>query len=298
MQKIFQNKERKICEVLFDSKSFLKKSKIKDVRDSASISAEAILSLVLKCEIKDLFLNGDEKIEDEKLRIFFELIEERFYGKPLAYITKEKNFFGFNFSVDEKTLIPREDSEILIEKALEIFKSKKFLNIADFGAGSGCLGLSFLKKYQNGKCTLVEKNLLASRKIRENIKNLGLESKAKVFFGSWNDFSSKFIESKFDLIFSNPPYINFKKKLGLMKSVLFFEPSYALFDQNQKNAELNSTYQQIVFKAESILKIGGYLIFEIDEKNQPIFFDRKKFRLIGVYKDFFNLPRCMILRRV
>jgi release factor glutamine methyltransferase len=290
---------KKIKEILFESKAFLKKSPIKDVKDSASLSCEIILCLILKCEIKDLFLNYENEISQKEIEIFLNLIKKRFYGKPLSYITNIKNFFGFDFSVNEKTLIPREDSEILVQKALEIFNfDKKFLNIADFGAGSGCIGLSFAKKYKNSKCTLVEKNLQASRKIRQNIKNLDLELRAKVFHGDWNEFSLKFIDSKFDLIFSNPPYINLKKKLSLMKSVLFFEPQYALFDENQENLSLKSTYQQIISKSELILKIGGYLIFEIDEKRQPIVFDSNKFRLIGVYKDFFDLPRCMILKRI
>jgi release factor glutamine methyltransferase len=305
MQEFNQNKELKIKNLLVSAKIFLKSSKVKDVSMSASIDAEKILCFVLNFDQKDLFLNFDKEISLENDQIFRNLLKKRFVGRPISYLTWKKDFFDFEFSLNEKTLIPREDSEILIKKALEIFerknkgfKTKKFLQIADFGSGSGCLGLAFIKKYGNAKCFLIEKNLFASRKIRENAKNLDLLQKTEVFHGNWNDFHSKFCIKKFDLIISNPPYINPRKKFGLMKSVVCFEPNYALFDLNQENLKENSTYQQILERAEKLLKKNGYLIFEIDEKRQPIFFEKQKFRLIGIYNDLYGLPRCMILQKI
>lgn len=302
---INQKKDLTIKNLLFNAKNFLKSSKIKDVSQSASIDAEKILCFILDFELKDLFINFEEDVTFENFQIFERLIKKRFVGRPIAYLTWKKDFYDFEFFLNEKTLIPREDSEILVEKALEIFelqnkglKTKKFLQIADFGSGSGCLGLSFLKKYQNAKCFLIEKNLFASRKIKENIESLDLQKKSKVFYGSWNDFYSKICIAKFDLIISNPPYINPKKKISLMKSVVFFEPHYALFDLNQENIKANSTYQQILKRSEKLLKNKGYIIFEIDEKKQPIFFEKNKFRLIAVHNDLKGLPRCMILQKI
>lgn len=275
------------------------KNRLKSLNPSHNlIDAEIILMNILNFKDRiDLIKNYDIEINLSTELDFFEKINFLIYGKPIDYIINKKLFYNSKFEVNQYSLIPREDSEILINKALEIFNNQeKFINIVDFGSGTGCLGLSFLKNYKNSRGFLVEKNKFACEIIRKNTKNLDLFNRVNIINSDWNN-KNLFKNIKFDLIISNPPYINIRKKAYLMKSVLFFEPNYALFDKNQENFYLESTYQQILSIAERILKKNGYIVFEIDEKRQPIHIDKKKFFKVAQYNDIYNNPRCLILRK-
>jgi release factor glutamine methyltransferase len=296
-----KNQENTIINILNQGKIILKSSKIKDVRNSSSFDSEEILCFILNYKKELIFLNYDKILDIFHIKFFFKMIKKRSIGKPLAYIISRKYFYNNEFFINKHTLIPREDSEVLINKSLEIFKFfnkfNKSINIADFGAGSGCLGLSFLKEYKNAKCFLIEKNSIACHKIYQNIENLNLKNRALVINSDWNDFMKINNHMKFDLIISNPPYIDLTEKFNLMKSVIYFEPNYALFDKEKYNHN-NSTYMQIINKSEKILKFLGYIVFEIDKINPLRYIDKKKFKFIGIFNDFMGLARCLILRKI
>lgn len=306
--------EVSISLVLLQAKQMLRQSLIKDVQQCYAVDAEIILCFVLQIEDrKFLIINSDQILNKTIINLYFDLIKERILGKPVAYIVGYKYFFGYKFFVDQSTLIPRDDSEILIEESLKILNQdfvcfSEKINLLDLGAGSGCLGLSIAKEFKNlAKLYLVEKNFDACMKIKQNISALSLEEKTVLINDCWLNILNDVEE--IDFIISNPPYISLDEKNNLMHPVVGFEPHYALFDQNinidfnlsvNKNLPTNqlSTYQQIIQIANKILKKNGYLVFEIDGTWPNIWWPENVFVKIGLFNDLRNLPRCLVLKKI
>ena len=274
-----------IKNTLFDGKKYLKERLIKSYR----IDSEILLSFVLKKEKEYLISHDDKMLSDEQAKLFKILIEKRSKNQPIAQIVGKKEFFSHAFLVNRSTLIPRPESEVLIEEILKLFTDKnEELIFTDFGSGTGCLGISLLKEYKNAKCFFIEKSLNAMKMLKKNAKNLEVSHKSIFFNQSWHDIQ---IKQKLDFIISNPPYIALKT--DLMPDVAKFEPPGALF---AKNNGLKS-YHDILKIAPKFLKKNGYLIFEID-KNYELMKIPNNFQIIKIQNDLLELKRVMILRFV
>lgn len=273
--------------ILSSAKLLLKTKEI----TSYNIDAELILAHTLNQNKNYLITHNDLILSSELLEKFIKLIEERINHKPIAQIIGYKYFWKNKFLVDESTLIPRPESEILIEEILKLFPHQdNHLMFADLGSGSGCLGLSLLEEYQNSIGYLIEQNLDASNMIINNTQILNLESRAKIYNMSWNDFQPL---QKLDFIISNPPYINPILKPNIMKDVLDYEPHYALFAEDSGLA----CYHEIITLASNLLKKNGYLIFEIDENWKGIQYS-KHFIQSKMQRDLLGLPRCLVLQKI
>ena len=273
---------------------------IKDILDHVSIDkidAELILLHAIGQGSKVfLFTHDDYILSQAEYGLYLELCKKRQHGKPIAYIIGYKYFWGSKFIVNESTLIPRPESELLIENILKFFPDRSnHITAADFGSGSGALGLSFLNEYINSKCYLIDKSAKALRcsRLNGNATYTNVQNRAIYFKGSWSEFS---LLKKLDLIISNPPYISQKGRANIMRGVSFYEPHSALFDYIDNKGV--SAYMQIIDIADKILKKGGYLFFEVDENWRHIKWDKNKFYKIDLVNDLYRTPRCLILKKL
>lgn len=204
-----------------------------------------------------LFLNFDRPfIEENKLT---DIIERRISGEPLAYIIKNKPFYGYDFYVDERCLIPRYDSECLVERAIDIIKNRGYRKILDLMSGSGCLGISIAKQLKDVYSIYIDVSFSdISREamavcLKNSRKLLGYEP--KYYIGDIYVPDNQ----KFDLIICNPPYIDAMIKNDIERQVADFEPHTALF-AGERGLEL---YPKIVKKAYGRLNKRGTLMCEI-----------------------------------
>ena len=193
----------------------LKKNKI----SSALLDSELLLSQVIKKDRKFILLNLDKKLDKSAQNSFRDLILKRSRGKPLAYLTGIKSFWKYDFDVNEKVLIPRPDTEIIIEQVLKIYKNKNYLNFLEVGVGSGCIALSILREKKSFSGTGIDLSQDCVEICRYNAKKLGVSNRIKLVKSDVD----KLIFHKYDLIISNPPYI---KKFDLNNFILLFTPSF------------------------------------------------------------------------
>ena len=278
-----------IRSAIIEGTSILKDKSI----DSAKLDSEILLASAIKREREYLILNNDQNIKDENLEYYQKLITKRSFREPIAYLTNKKNFWNYKFLVTKDTLIPRPDTEVIVEQILKITKFKTKMKILDIGVGSGCILLTILKERKNfyGVGVDISKKCLNISKI--NAKNLKVSSRVK-FFKTDVD---KFAQGKYDLIVSNPPYI---KKLDLKyleKDVINFEPKLALDGGLDGLSEI----RKVIKKSSELIKKNGKFILEIgfDQKNKVInLLKDKGFYINSISKDLAKNDRCIISTKI
>ena len=278
-----------IRQAILNAHKVLSKNQIK----SAGIDCEILLSKVLQKDRKYVILNSDKELNEKNISDFKDLIIKRSLSKPVAYLTGMKDFWKYSFFVSDQTLIPRPDTEILIENVLKITKRKSKLNILDVGTGSGCILLSILKDRSDFYGTGIDISKDCIDISRINATNLKLSNRSK-FFKS--DIDNLF-KGKYDLIISNPPYI---KKLDLKyldKDVIDFEPKNAL----DGGLEGTSTIKKIIMRSSDLLKNNGKLILEIafDQKYKvKKLLKDEGFYINNIIKDYAKKDRCIISTKI
>ena len=278
-----------IQEAIEQGKKILIKNNIK----SAKLDSEILMSKVLQKDRKYIILNFDKELKRQNFLLFEELIFKRSLGKPVAYLTGKKDFWKYNFVISEQTLIPRPDTEILIENILKITKHKTKLNILDIGIGSGCILLSILKEKKNfyGTGIDISKKCIEISKI--NALKLKLLNRLKFFKTDVDNF----FYGKYDLIISNPPYI---KKLDLQyldKDVIDFEPKLAL----NGGLEGTSEIRKVINRSSELIKKNGKLVLEIafDHKYKVTkLLKDKGFYINSIIKDYAKNDRCIISTKI
>ncbi len=218
--------------------------------------ADLMLAHVLSIEPISLPLFSDT-VSAEQLTTFREMIERRLTGEPVAYIVGEQGFWSLDFYVNEHTLIPRPDTELLVEIGLQYLREIATPSIADLGSGSGCILLSILLELRGATGLGVDLSAEALKVAQRNANRHGLEARARFIQSDW---FAGFEESEaFDLIVSNPPYIPVGDIGGLMKDVRNFEPVSAL----DGGADGLDCYRHISRHASSYLAENGHLAFEV-----------------------------------
>ena len=260
---------------------------------TANIDAEILMAKAINKDRKYVLLNSNQQVDAEVLNFYKKLIENRSNRKPVAYLTNKKFFWNTEFYVTENTLIPRPDTELIIENALNLTKNKNQLSVLDIGIGSGCILLSILKERQNfyGTGIDVSKNCLNISKI--NAINLKVESRLKLFKSNIDNFSL----GKYDLIVSNTPYINNYKIKYLDRDVAKFEPKLALDGGLDGLSEI----RKVIRKSSELIKKNGKLILEIgfDQKNTVIKLLKKKgFYINNIMRDIAKIERCIVSTKI
>jgi release factor glutamine methyltransferase len=241
----------RLQEVLDKTIQFFREKKI----ESPRLDAELLLAKALGLRRIDLYLKFDQPLRDGELERCREFVRRRSQGEPVAYIVGEKDFYGFSFAVDSRVLIPRPETEILVEAALDVLKKREAAMILDLGCGSGCLGLSILAK-SSAKGILVDFSEGALQVARSNAERLNLLDRAEFLRG---DASTDLVaDREFDVIVANPPYIA-ETDPRVQDTVVKYEPHEALFAADDGF----SAIQAWAIMAAPRLKQGGWMGFEI-----------------------------------
>ena len=261
--------------------------------NTAKLDAEILMAKALKEDRKYIILNNKEDLDDKNLIYFNKLIKERANFKPIAYLTNKKYFWNNDFFVNKNTLIPRPDTEILVEQVLKLTKHKNVMNILDIGVGSGCILLSILKERKNfyGTGVDISKNALDICKI--NAKRLKVNGRTK-FYKTDID---KFVEGNYDLIISNPPYIKRYNLKYLENDVIKFEPKLAL----DGGVDGLSEIRKVIKKSSELIKKNGKFVLEIgfNQKNKVIKLLREKgFYTNYTLKDLGLNDRCIVSTKI
>ena len=267
---------------------------LKDKRiNTAKLDAEILMAKALKKDRKFITLNNKEDLEDKNLKYFNKLINERATYKPIAYLINKKYFWNNEFFVNKNTLIPRPDTEILVEQVLKLTKHKNVVNILDIGVGSGCILLSILKERKNfyGTGIDISKNALDICKI--NAKRLKVNLRTK-FYKTDID---KFMEGNYDLIISNPPYIKRYDLKYLESDVIKFEPKLALDGGIDGLSEI----RKVIKKSSELIKKNGKFVLEIgfNQKNKVVkLLKEKGFYTNCTLKDLALNDRCIVSTKI
>ena len=274
---------------LIEGTEILKKNNIR----LPQLDSEILMSKILKKDRKYLVLNLNKSIENESLKIYKDLIKKRSLGKPIAYLTGVKNFWKHEFKIVEDVLIPRPDTEILIQETLKVLKFKRQVSILDIGVGSGCILLSILKEKPNFYGTGIDISNKSIDLSKINAKNLGVQNRVKFLKTNVDNFCF----GKYDLIISNPPYIKKNEIKYLDKDVNFFEPKLAL------DGGLDGTLKikNIIDKTPTLLKKNGKLVLEIayNQRNKVVeLLKQKGFYINKITKDYAHNDRCIISTKI
>ena len=231
------------------------KSLLKTHTASYALDAELLLCHVLGVEKQYIIIHDDELIAEKSVAIFKALIAERIQRKPIAYITNKKYFWNEEFDVLEGVLIPRSDTETIIEMCSEIFiNNRKQMKIADFGAGTGCIIITLLLIYRYAIGYAYDKSNIACCNVYRNKKKFDIQN-LTIINKSWETATGPF-----DVIISNPPYIsNYDMAYNTDRHVYEYEPHLALRGGNGGF----KCYFSIFRTAKNTLKKNGYLLLEI-----------------------------------
>ena len=260
---------------------------------SAKLDSEILMAKALGKKREYIILNNDKIIKEQNLKYFKKLVHERATRKPIAYLLNKKSFWNSEFNVNKNTLIPRPDTEIILEQILKFTKNKNYLNILDIGVGSGCILLSVLKERKNFYGTGIDISRNSLDICKMNAKKLLLERRVK-FFKSDVD---KFAIGKYDLVVSNPPYIKTSDLKYLESDVIKFEPKLAL----DGGLDGLSVIRKVIKKSSELLKKNGKFILEIgfDQKNKVIkLLNNKGFYINSTVKDLANNDRCIVSTKI
>ena len=221
---------------------------------SSRLDSELLLSKVLEKKREEILINLEQEICQNNLSIYKELITRRSQNEPIAYILREKEFWSKSFFVNPDTLIPRPETEIMVEKLVKIFKEKK-ISILDMGTGSGCILISLLSELNTSDGVGIDISKKALFVAKKNAKRHQVIN--RISFQN-RSLDSKF-NQKFDLIVSNPPYIKSDDIKNLTIDVKRYEPIIAL-DGGNDGLDL---IKKVIYKAKNILKKRGMLALEI-----------------------------------
>jgi len=269
--------------------NILKKNKI----PNPHLDTEILLSNLIKRDKKHIILNPKELLNSEQLEKFKCLIERRKKGEPIAYLINKKEFWKDEFFVNKDVLIPRPDTELIIEQVLKIYTKDEQLQVLDIGTGSGCILLSILKERPNFYGTGIDISKKSINVSKFNAKQLNLMNRVKFFDSSVDNFKI----GKYDLIVSNPPYIEQLNLKYLEKDVVNFEPKLAL----SGGLDGFSKIRKVINKAGILIKKNGKFILEIgfNQKNKV----KKILKEEGFYvnkaiKDYGNNDRCIISTKI
>ena len=260
---------------------------------SYELDSQILISEALKENKINIFLNLQKEISLKNLSYLNYLVEQRIKRKPIAYILKKKEFWKYSFYVNQNVLIPRPDTEIIIEQVLELTKNKMNLNILDIGVGSGCIILSILKDRKNFYGTGIDISKNSLNICRINSINLNVLNRLKLFKSDVDNFQI----GQYDLIVSNPPYIKRRNLKYLEKDVIGFEPKLALDGGNEGLSVLS----KVIDRSSKLIKKKGILVLEIahdQRKKIKEILKNKGFFIKRIVKDLAGNDRCIISLKI
>jgi release factor glutamine methyltransferase len=265
--------------------------------------AGSLVEHVLKRDRSFILSHGEDPLDEDQLEQFYGYLERRAQGEPLQYITGHQEFFGLDFEVTSDVLIPRPDTEILIETALKLLAGSKVAPfICDVGTGSGCVAITLLYELRkipgtqalaidiSPEALAVAKRNAARHSVRDRIDFVISDC-----FASLD--SANPLQSSFDLIVSNPPYVEEQALAGLQREVRDYEPRVAL----TAGPDGLTIIRRLLLEAGSFLKTGGYFLFEIGFSQRAAveqLIDRDRWKLLDIHQDLQGIPRTVALQKL
>lgn len=280
-----------IKEVLYRAQKGLKENNI----ESYYIDSLILLCFVLNCDKAYLTIYCNNYLNKKQIEKYFKLISLRKKNMPVKYITGICEFMSLDFYVNRNVLIPRPDTEILVEEAIKKINGDIRVKILDLCCGSGCIGISICHYLKNADCLMYDISRRALKVAKKNIIKHNLNERIKLKKG--NVLSLK-IKDRFDLIVSNPPYINERDYYNLEDDVKLYEPKIALLSEYDEF----KFYRAIINNFSDNLKSGGYLLFEVSynqsEYISQVIIESKNFKDIEIIKDLNGIDRVLIAKKI
>tara|TARA_Y100000996_G_C22547947_1_gene652575 strand:+ start:1770 stop:2615 length:846 start_codon:yes stop_codon:yes gene_type:complete len=224
------------------------------------LDTELIFSKILNKSREEILINLDNQIKKNQFINFKSLLKLREKKSPIAYILGYKEFWNNKFLVNKEVLIPRPETELIVEEALKLIKKKDTKSLIDFGTGSGCIIISILKERPNCNAEAIDISKKAIKIAKTNAKMHHIVNKVKFL----NINIDKYVPKKYDLVFSNPPYINFIDYKRLDEDVKFHEPRIALLG----GIDGYEGIRKVINSSNKLLKLNGKLIIEIGDKQK------------------------------
>ena len=257
--------------------------------------AGSLLSFVLGKDRTFLISHAEDQVDDDSLRRFQEGVERRASGEPLQYITGVQDFYGREFRVTPDVLIPRPETELLVEAAIERLSRNSEAFICDVGTGSGCIAVTLLCELRNARAVAVDVSQAALEVAKLNAGSNSILDRIEFAisdcFGALD--AGKY---QFDLMVSNPPYVSAEMIAGLQREVRDHEPQVAL----SPGGDGLSVIRRLLVEAPAVLKTEGHLVMEIGfDQSEAVknLVDDSVWRLLEIRPDLQGIPRIVILRK-
>lgn len=282
-----------VAEALREASEALRDSGVDEPRREAV----SLLSHALSRDRAFLITHSDELLTVEHLRSYLSSVERRAAGEPLQYITGAQEFYGLDFEVNENVLIPRPETELLVETALEILKGTDSPLVCDVGTGSGCIAVSLLHTRTDARALALDVSAAALEVAARNAARWRVAGRIDFLVSDCFDAlaSNGHDAARFDLVASNPPYIAEDDLEGLQREVRDHEPRVAL----TPGGDGLSVIRRLVSESPRHLKPGGHLLIEIgfgQHEHVASLIDPRVWTLLGIHLDLQGIPRTAALR--
>jgi len=263
------------------------KEALKGVTEDYSFEAKEIVKSVFLVSNNDIILNREITLSDEQKSTLEDIVSKRKSNYPLQYILGSWDFFGREFSVGEGVLIPRADTEVVVEKALEYLERINSPKVLDLCSGSGCIAITLKLEKKDALVTAVEKSEKAFSYLVENVKKLGADVECIL-----SDALELEMDENFDLVVSNPPYLT-KEDMDSLQKEVSFEPRMALYGKEDGLF----FYRELTRIYKGKIKKGGALVYEIgDGQHESVagILSENGFQNICKVKDYNGIIRCVM----
>ena len=265
--------------------------RLKGISETPRLDAEILLAKALGTDRFGLFTRYTDEIGEDAEKLFDSFIARRISFEPVAYITNEKEFFEDTFFVDRRVLIPRPETEFIVEKAVSLLKDREKADVLDICCGSGCIGLS-IKRATDCDLTLSDISEEALEVAKINANRL-FPGSADISFVQSDLFES--IEGPFDLITANPPYLSARDMENFVVKELGFEPEKAFFG-GETGFEIT---EKILKSVSRFLKTGGYFITELGFEGSAFLNGKwNGLELENIVKDYSGIDRAAVFRKI
>lgn len=257
--------------------------------ESPRLNAELLLCDILLCKRLDLYMKFDQPLKEHEVIKYREYLKRRGQFEPLQYILGNTEFYGYNFKVNQNALIPRQETEILVETIINTFPKDNHLKFLDIGTGTGNIPITLAKEFINAGFCTIDINQGAIELAKENALINNVDDRIEFMNTDILNLDSSGF-TKFDVIVSNPPYVSVDEYKSLQPEITVYEPGNAVTDYSDGLR----FYKEICTRAKDLLCIGGYIFFEMGKgqfgKVSEIM-TSNNFKDIVIKKDYLNIER-------
>jgi release factor glutamine methyltransferase len=283
-----------IAETILQGAHRLRKAGVPQARREAG----SLLSYVLGRDRSFILSHAEDAVGEEQTERFRECLERRAQGEPLQYIIANQEFFGLDFEVTKDVLIPRPETELLVETALKLLAQSADAFICDVGTGTGCIVITLMKQLNEARAVSIDISPEALAVARRNAERHSVTERIDFILSDcFVALTLRESRASFDLIVSNPPYVEEGAMADLQREVRDFEPRIAL----AAGADGLDIIRHLLLEAPNFLKPDGYFLFEIGfNQAQAVrdLLDPKIWRLLDIHKDLQGIPRTVALQRL